>query len=216
MVYNVRSIIYYDGLVDTRIYRKGIEVGQKKKIKGYISKRKRENTEQSKEDDRRRSTNRCKNMVYQLARNNRWDWFVTLTLDEKKIDRYDYDLVSTKLTKWLNNLRRICPDMIYMFVPEQHKDGAYHLHGLMGRVENLRFKDSGHKDAKERIIYNVGNYKYGWSTATRVSDNEAVISYILKYITKELIRDTKGKRHYWASKNLEKPKRTYHTMMNMI
>ena len=204
MVYNVRSIKYKDGVVDTRIYSRALE-NERKRLKGYIAKCKREKSDVAKEDDRRRSANRCKNVIYQLARNQKWDYFVTLTLDSKKIDRYNYDILQKKMTSWLRNLRRVAPDMIYLFVPEHHKDGAYHFHGLIGRCGNIRFVDSGHKDHKGRSIYNIGNYRFGWSTATPVTDNESVIRYISKYITKELITDTIGKKHYWASRNLDRP-----------
>lgn len=206
MAYNVKKVTFRDGIVDTYIYKKGIETGRHKE-KWWLENRKlcglKKN--RNKEDDRRRSASRTKQKIYMLARNQKWDWFVTLTLDPQKIDRFDYDLTVKKLSKWLNNLRRLSPDMFYLFVPEQHKDGAYHFHGLMGNVEGLKFQDSGHKDKKGRIIYNLSNYKYGWSTATPVTNNDSVIHYISKYITKELIKNTLGRKHYWASRNLELP-----------
>lgn len=146
---------------------------------------------------------RAKQAVYYLARSNVWEWFVTLTVaPSDKIDRYNYDEVSKKVRKWLNHLReRKAPDMYYLIVPEQHKDGAWHMHGLLGGCDGLIFKDSGIKDDKGNIIYNFDNWKYGFSTATKVQDTRKVSSYISKYITKTLMAATKGKHRYWASKN---------------
>lgn len=158
------------------------------------------------------SATRSKNMVYYLARSNVWDWFVTLTLDEKKIDRYDFDEVSKKVRKWFNNLRvRKAPDMYYLIVPEQHKDGAWHFHGLIGGCSGMQFVDSGKKDSKGNPIYNFEDWKYGFSTATAVGDTEKVSSYISKYITKTLCESTPGKQRYWVSKNCQRaPIEEYH------
>lgn len=151
------------------------------------------------------SATRSKNMVYYLARSNVWDWFVTLTLDEKKIDRYDFSVVSKKVRKWFDNLRqRKSPDMYYLIVPEQHKDGAWHFHGLIGGCKGLSFVDSGKKDVKGKPIYNFEDWKYGFSTATAVEDTEKVSSYISKYITKTLCESTPGKQRYWVSNNCQR------------
>ncbi len=58
-------------------------------------------------------------------------------------------------------------------------------------------------------IYNIGEFKSGFSTATRVTDTKKAVSYIVKYITKELCECTLGKRRYLPSNNLELPKKSY-------
>lgn len=158
------------------------------------------------------SATRSKNMLYYLARSNVWDWFVTLTLDEKKIDRYDFDEVSKKVRKWFNHIKeRKSPEMYYLIVPEQHKDGAWHFHGLIGGCSGLQFVDSGKKDSKGNPIYNFEDWKYGFSTATAVGDTEKVSSYISKYITKTLCESTPGKQRYWVSNNCQRaPIEEYH------
>lgn len=57
-------------------------------------------------------------------------------------------------------------------------------------------------------IYNVKDYGLGWSTATRVKDSKKAVSYIVKYITKDLAASTFGKRRFYPSKNLTLPERT--------
>lgn len=51
------------------------------------------------------SLNRTKQSVYSLAYNNKWDWFVTLTFSDEKVDRYDYSEIIKKTRKWFNNMK---------------------------------------------------------------------------------------------------------------
>lgn len=148
------------------------------------------------------SQNRTKQAVIGIARANRWEYFITLTIDPKKLDRTDLQLVSRKFTQWMNNLKkRKAPGLKYLIVPELHADGkSYHLHGLIAGTDGLIFKDSKHKDKSGNIIYNLESWSYGFTTATKVTDTRRVSGYISKYITKELCTE-KGKRRYWASKN---------------
>lgn len=151
---------------------------------------------------------RSKNMIYKLACNNKpWNYFVTFTFNADKVNRYDFSVVSKKLSKWLNHIKsRSCPDFGYIIVPEKHKDGAWHFHGLFKNCDNLNFIDSGLKDNQGRTIYNISNYKFGFTTATKLSNIDKAVSYILKYISKDLFGDSlKGKKRYWRSKNLEMP-----------
>lgn len=152
---------------------------------------------------------RSKNMIYKLAFNNKpWDYFVTFTFNSDKVDRYNFSEVSKKLSKWIDNIKQKygCKDMGYIIVPEKHKDGAWHFHGLFKNCDNLNFIDSGIKDNQGRVIYNISNYKFGFTTATKLSDIDKAVSYILKYISKDLFGDNlKGKKRYWRSKNLEMP-----------
>lgn len=158
--------------------------------------------EQWKEDEySRQALCRAKQTIYHLARSNVWEWFVTLTLDQRKIDRYDYDEIAKKVRKWFNNLRRKAPDLYFLIVPERHKDGAWHFHGLLGACSGLVFDFSGKHDNTGRPIYNLSDWSYGWSTATEVSSTDCVRSYVTKYITKDMCDATKGRHRYWVSNN---------------
>lgn len=149
------------------------------------------------------SVNRTVNNVYYLTRSNVWDWFVTLTFDPQKVDSLDYDCCVKKLSKWLKRCKEDNPNMRYLVVPEKHKSGRYHFHGLFADCDCLNFTDSG-KTVKGQVIYNIGKYHLGFTTATRVQDTERVSKYITKYITKEMCEATPNKKRYWASRNLEK------------
>lgn len=130
------------------------------------------------------------------------------------IDRTNYDVIVPTLHDWLRKMKRdFAPDLKYILVPELHKDGvSYHFHGLLANMDELPLIDSEHIDRKGRTIYNLPTYIYGWSTATVVSDNSSVCSYISKYITKELTSVTAGKKRYWVSKNVDRPKKSYFYM----
>lgn len=153
------------------------------------------------------SMNRTIQKIYEVSRANIWDYFLTLTFDRKKLDSSDYNLLCDKVSKWLNNLRsRYAPDLKYLIVPELHKDGIhYHFHGLLSNIGNITLTDSGIKK-NGHTIYNMANWKYGFSTVSKVVESNKVSSYITKYITKELCAVSKNKRRYWTSKNCETAK----------
>lgn len=193
------------------------------------------------------SINRTKNMIYSYARGNVWEWFITLTFNGEKVDRYDYNQCSKKLRQWLNNIRKkYALELKYLVIPEQHtgmnssckcgscgevyvnrlkecpicksKDKLYawHFHGLFSNCGKMKFDKAFNKHTGELLltknnlqIYNFGNYKLGYSTATPIEDTAKASSYITKYITKELAINTKGFRRYYPSANLDLPPKTY-------
>lgn len=149
------------------------------------------------------SLSRTRQNIYYIARSNVWEWFVTFTFNPELIDSFDYSLCTARLSDWLSNMRKKCPNMRYIVVPEKHESGRYHFHGLFADCDGLNFIDSGHKE-KGQAIYNISAYKYGFTTATRVRDTEKVSKYICKYVTKDLCSVASGKRRYWASRNINK------------
>lgn len=80
----------------------------------------------------------------------------------------------------------------------------YHFHFLFNNYPLCELVDSGKRDAKGRIIYNLLNYTLGFTTCTLLDDVKASQFYITKYVTKDLIATTKCKKRYWASRNLNK------------
>ena len=163
---------------------------------------------QRKMDKAVQNASRAKQNVYYLARSNEWEWFVTLTLNKEKIERYDYDELSKRVKKWLNNLKqRKAPELYYLIVPEQHKDGAWHFHCLLGGCEGLEFVYSGRRTSRQtgrKRIYNLEDFKYGFTECTKVVDTERVSAYICKYITKTMCAATEGRNRYWVSKNCKR------------
>lgn len=215
--YNVMRLEYHD-FVQYRIYEKPVEYDNKSN-RDYDDNENNnfKDSEARKDRSIKVSLNRTKQSIYSLAYNNKWDWFVTLTFSAEKIDRNDYNEIIKKTCKWLNNIRsRYAPDMKYILIPEPHKDGAYHFHGLFADCDGLTFVDSGRVvdkgKARKRTknnsdlptIYNIENWKFGFSTATKVQSNAKCVSYMTKYITKELCIVAENRRRYLASKNLDR------------
>lgn len=170
------------------------------------------------------SINRTINTIYELARANIWTYFLTLTIDPKKIDNTleNYDEFSKTIRKYFNNLKQnYAPDLRYLIVPELHSNkNTLHFHALISDVGNIKFTFSGKVavgkykyDIEQcpwgRKIYNMPLWGFGWSTATIVQDTCKVAGYVCKYITKDLLATLKNKRRFWASLNLDRPKTKY-------
>ena len=157
------------------------------------------------------SLSATKNRIYNIARSNTWDWFITLTFDRKRTDSSEYDMIVYRLKIFLNNLQmRKCPNMIYLIVPELHNDGEhYHFHGLLANVDNMRFMYSGKDDKSGNPIYNITDWKWGFTTATRIKDSNRASSYITKYITKDNVNILKEKNRYYCSRNVNRTEGIY-------
>lgn len=171
---------------------------------------KKNKNDDNKERSINNSQNRTINKIYEITRSNKWEYFITLTFSPDVVDRYNYDDITKVLHNWIKNIKQnYSKHLKYIIVPELHKDGAYHFHGLIADIGNLNLVDSGHKTKTKDIIYNIENYDLGFTTCTKVKNNQKVSSYITKYITKDLCVTTKGKKRYWYSYNLNKPKKEY-------
>lgn len=156
------------------------------------------------------SLNRTKQELYKISRQCKWEYFITLTFDPQKIDRTDYVECTKKACQWVKNQsKRYACDLKYVLVPELHSDKkSWHVHGLISDIGNISLYDSGKKSGG-KTVFNLSGWKYGFSTAVAIGKNDEEIfkvsNYITKYITKELCGFTKGKRRYFASRNIPKP-----------
>ena len=74
---------------------------------------------------------RAKSIVFELASCNNFYWFFTGTINQNH---------NRKDLKWLirntNQIIRDCRkkyggEWYYLFIPEKHKDGSWHIHGLL-------------------------------------------------------------------------------------
>ena len=135
--------------------------------------------------------------------------FVTLTLDSSKIDRYDYAEIISKLNIWLDNrVRR--NGLKYLVIPELHKDGAVHFHGLFNDVLDRRF--SGVVQNGKRV-FNLPDWTLGFTNCMRITGADSakkVTEYIIKYITKSV--DKVGGRFYLHGGKLDKPQFAYYNI----
>lgn len=159
----------------------------------------------------KRNLSRAINVVYDLARSNEFDWFITLTLNPEYVDRYDYESCSSIIKKFTDRLRKYgCK---WLIVPEQHEDGAFHFHGLVSG--DLPLTPSGKTWYNEvegytQPVYNLATYEFGWTTATEIVHPDRCATYVTEYLTKKPCVP-KGKKCYWASKSLVRPEIDYVT-----
>ena len=148
---------------------------------------------------------RARQKIYQLARCNDWQWFLTLTLSPKIVDSFNYDLSSKMVIRWINNFRRRNKGVKYIIVPEPHKSGRWHFHGLASGLKTDELIKTNVK-INGRQVYHLSGYGLGWSTATQIEESSRVASYIVGYMNQTFLRGVGfNRKRYWASKNLDKP-----------
>lgn len=165
------------------------------------------------------SLSRTRAKVYELALCNPWEYFVTLTLSPDGHNRKDLAAYKRQLSKWLNNLNyRHNINIKYLLIPEPHKNGAWHMHGLFSGIPEEWLTEFTLQERlphrvrrllrKGRTIYNWTGYadKFGWVTCERIRNFDACAKYITKYITKELGNSGIELNHhmYYCSKGLKR------------
>ena len=170
--------------------------------------------EQKNEWDRIRSIRRSKDLVKAIGNMNDWDYFFTGTFDKEKVgDRKDLEKLKKSTLEFFKNQSKKY-GIKYLLIPELHKDGALHWHGLIRDVnDQLKLTDSG-KKYNGRIIYNMYSWnKYkGFNTCVEIGkeddDKMAVSNYITKYISKN--DDRIFDKYYYSSQGLvNHPKISY-------
>lgn len=158
-----------------------------------------------------RSARRSRQTLYDIARCNDFDFFVTITFDKEKVERLNDEATRRTFTKWANFVRKKFPSMFYCAVPEYHKKGGLHYHLLVGGIKWDDLRPVFWKlDKHGAPIYSVMAWPYGFSTVSRLKNREAAKHYVCKYITKQHY-DLRffRKRRFQTSHNISRP-RIYH------
>lgn len=118
-----------------------------------------------------------------IALSNDWDYFITLTLDPKKYDRFNLQNWHKDLSSFFKSInRKFSCKIRYLLVPERHENGAWHIHGLIqGIPSNLvKLNDNGYLDF---IPYNL---QFGYCSLSPVVSHVAVSLYITKHLSKQI------------------------------
>ena len=154
------------------------------------------------------SISRTKSRIYEIARCNPWEYFVTLTLDKTKIDCYDIKGFTVKFNRMISDTNKDRERKIqYMIIPEKHKNGAFHFHGfIMGLTE-----EDVRKNKNKYLEWGSYRDKFGYCSLSQIRSIEACSAYCKKYITKDL-RATikkKGANMYYCSLGLSRGERVY-------
>ena len=197
-----------------------IDVGE---LSTYALARKEDEEHRRAADNLARAARRARTHVKDYAYCTPFRWFVTLTLNAERVDRYDVREITRKLNAWLDN--RVRRDgLAYLLVPERHKDGAIHFHGLM--TDAIEATDSGTVDvgngkprrprsAAERArwlaagghtVYNLPAWTLGFSTAIELyGERERAVGYVCKYVGKQMEGGKIGGRWYYSGGDLRSP-----------
>lgn len=159
------------------------------------------------------SLSRSRRVILELGLCNSWDYFFTCTLDESKFDRYDLKSFNKALSQFIRDCRKKYGSTIsFVLIPEPHKDGAWHMHGLISGLPSSALSDfvPGIHPQKlcNRGFKNWNDYsrKFGFCSLSPIRDPVRVGFYITKYITKDLCQRKSdiGSHLYYASHGLSR------------
>ncbi|HGC8313572.1 TPA: hypothetical protein ACG2EC_000925 [Streptococcus agalactiae] len=119
---------------------------------------------------------------------NDFDLFWTLTFDDEKVNAKDYEYAKKKLRAWLKYQREKYGKFDYIFIPELHKNGRIHFHGItfgfsppLIEARNPKTDKLIKKNGLQ--IYNAETWKDGFSTVSKIDSKAKTANYISKYIT---------------------------------
>lgn len=163
---------------------------------------------------------RTRARIFELAACNEFQFFCTFTQDKEK--RYRFDLAEfrkdfAQLIRNINRGRADSDKIKYLLIPEKHKNGGWHMHGLLKGLtdKDLRpfeLSENIPKKLKDLIrsgtpVYDWTRYRraFGYFTCTEIANGEAVSRYITKYISKDLQSGVieSGQHLFFASQGLK-------------
>lgn len=164
------------------------------------------------------SISRTKSRVFELAACNEFQHFCTFTQDEKLRDRFDLSDFRKDFAQLVRNINRGRETKIkYLLIPEKHKNGAWHMHGLLSGLQpdDLRpfeLTENIPERLKKMIrggtaVYDWARYRraFGYFTCTEIESREACAKYVTKYISKDLQKTVRegGEHLFFASQGLK-------------
>ena len=166
------------------------------------------------------SLSRSRRTIRDIILCNKFDYFCTFSFNAAKVDRYSYSACKKEITRVFKQYKDDrSSDFRYIIVPELHKDGAIHFHGLVNglRPGDLTVPDMIWKrDRRNGVLMRVPNTmgyvdwvyyssKLGYFSCSRIKHYEKCARYVSKYITKDLINMQRGKRIFFCSHDLKRP-----------
>lgn len=132
------------------------------------------------------SVSRLRSRIQELALCNRWNCFVTFTLDPNKRDRYDIDEFEA-LTRHLKYVRQTrCPELRFMLILESHKDGAFHGHAFMYLPADF-IADEFVVNSNGYLEWTDISSRFGYMSIKPFDGSPAAVFYVMKYVTKDIL-----------------------------
>lgn len=158
---------------------------------------------------------RAKSMVLQYALCNKWDYFFTGTLDAAKYQRYGataLDRYQKQLSQFIRDKRKAYGSQIqFLLIPEHHKDGAWHMHGMLSGLPDSVLRKFRYPEPKDLVNSDYLNWpdyqkKFGFCSLGPIKNPVATAFYITKYISKDMSKRAGdlGKHLYFHSRPLKK------------
>ena len=153
---------------------------------------------------------RAKSTVRELVLCNPWDYWCTFTISKERYDRYNLKAFFKAFGEFIHNYNRRCAEsdkVKYLLVPEQHKDGAWHLHGF---IKGIRQKDL-YINQYGYLTWKQYEKNFGFISMSAVRDIDRASSYVLKYMTKEIASTALelNAHSYYASNGLQRAEELY-------
>lgn len=189
------------------IYKVVAFKGNRDPVAMYVRDREEQQHNETKLDS---NFSRARSMVLQYALCNPWEYFFTGTLDRSKMDRYDLDTYASRLMQFIRDKRKkYAAKFQVLLVPERHKDGAWHIHGLVYGLPDLALCPFAPPAPQHLIDHGFLNWpdymdKFGFCSMAPIRDPIATAFYITKYVSKDLSRRSCdfGKHLYFHSRPL--------------
>ena len=175
------------------------------------SERPQKSPEEKNEEKLSASLSRTRRVIMEYGLCNRWDYFMTCTQDANKRDRHDLKQFRNDLEQFVRDCRKRYGQKVQVvLIPEKHKDGAWHMHGLISglpaavlsdfdpAVHPLKICNRGFKNWQDYAD------RFGFCSLSPIKDPVRVGMYITKYVTKDLCqrKGELGSHLYFSSQGL--------------
>lgn len=154
---------------------------------------------------------RARSMLLQYALCNRWDYFITITVDPERFDRDDLHGIRKYLAQWVRDYRKqYGSEFKYVLVPELHKKGGWHFHGLVSGIRSDHLSDfilGLHPTDLVRGQYrNFGllSKAVGFCSLSQIKNLLGASFYMTKYLTKDMVVSGFYEHLYFACRGLHK------------
>lgn len=146
---------------------------------------------------------RALRMCREIALSNDWQYFITLTLDPKKYDRFDLPKFHKDLSIFFKRLNRQRDSKIkYLLVPEKHSNNAWHIHGLVSGLcrSDVSINSNGF------LQFDAYSNQFGFCSLSCINSSVAVAFYVSKHISKQIQNGVTeiGSHLYYCSRGLKR------------
>lgn len=163
-----------------------------------------------------------------------WKTFLTLTFKENVTD---LNIANQEFTKWVRSVKRVKKDFKYFCVPEFQKRGAVHYHlfsnlnvdtEIIPKREIKQLYNSEKDKTTSLEYYGIKYWRQGFSSAfdivNGVDENFKLVSYMAKYMYKDIDNRLFGRNKILYSQGLKKGKEIlllqktedYYTTMDIL